>query len=315
MTNALFLMRALLLFWLSVVVAAGAQAQQAAPTVVLFVGNSFTYGGSTKVHSYNAATVTDEPPGEQRVGGIPAIFKKFADEAGLRYEVHVETVGGKDLAFHYQSALALVAQGKWDAVVLQGYSTEPLPAVRGGKPESFLHFATLLENVIHKARPETKIYLYETWAYPLKTYPENPSDPLASRRAMSGDLQTGYESAFSTVGHFEAVAPVGDAYLKLTAGQVAQSRETPAAVDLLDNDHKHPSVSGSYLSALVLFQTITGCNATRLGPDERAARDLGIPREEVLALQGTADETVRTVHYTTQGVQTIGAGQTQAVRP
>ncbi len=274
-------MRALVLLCLLGGVALSARAQSnPPPTKILFVGNSFTYGGSTTVHGYNAATVTDEAPGESGVGGIPAIFKKFADESGLRYEVHVETVGGKDLEFHYQHARDLVARDQWDAVVLQGYSTEPLPTARGGKPENFLHFATLLENVVHQAHSTTKIYLYETWAYPFETYPEDPADPLSWRRAMSKDLQAGYERAFSMAGHFEAVAPVGDAYLK--------AAETKAVINLLDTDHKHPSVEGSYLSALVLFETITGSDVTKLGTVEQTARDLGIPSGTAVELQTIA---------------------------
>ena len=279
-------MRAWLFLCLLGTVAASADAQQAGPpTTILFVGNSFTYGGSTKVHTYNAAAVTDEPPGDPGVGGVPAIFKQFADEAGLRYEVHVETVGGKTLEFHYQNARGLLAQGKWDAVVLQGLSTEALPAARGGKPESFLRFAALLEDVIHHVGPAAKIYLYETWAYPDRTYPQDPADALAWRRAMSNDLRTGYEHAFATVGRFEAVAPVGDAYMKLAVEN--------AAVDLLDADRKHPSVAGSYLAALVLFQTVTRYEVTKLGAGEQAAHDLGIPPETAGQLQRVAAETLR----------------------
>ncbi len=149
-------MRVLLLLCLWCGAAIGASVQQTA-TTILFVGNRFMYGGSTKVHNYNAATATDEPPGEPSVGGIPAIFKKLADEAGLRYEVHVETAGDEDLEFHYQHARDLLAWGKWDAVVLQGYSTEPLPAARGGKWDNFLHFAALLENLIQQAARELGI--------------------------------------------------------------------------------------------------------------------------------------------------------------
>ena len=168
--------------------------------------------------------------------------------------------------------------------MLQGYSTEPLPTARGGKPENFLHFATLLENVVHQAHPATKIYLYETWAYPFETYPEDPADPLSWRRAMSKDLQAGYERAFSMAGRFEAIAPVGDAYLK--------AAETKASINLLDTDHKHPSVEGSYLSALVLFQTITGADVTKLGTGEQTAHDLGISPDVTGKLQTVASGTL-----------------------
>ena len=62
-------MRALFAAWL-VCVAASAHAQSS-PTTILFVGNSFTYGGSTAVYGYNAAAVTDENADQPPMGGIP----------------------------------------------------------------------------------------------------------------------------------------------------------------------------------------------------------------------------------------------------
>ncbi len=291
-------MRTLLFFaWLAAA-ASFARAQQPAPaTTILFVGNSFTYGGSTKVHSYNAANVTDEPPGEQQVGGIPAIFKKFADETGLRYEVHVETVGGKDLTFHYEHALSLLSNGKWDAVVLQGYSTEPLPEARGGNPISFLRHADLLDRTILAGKHNAKIYLYETWAYPLKTYPANPADPAQPLAAMTDDLRAGYADAFSGLGTHSAVVPVGDAWMQAIRSGAAAADATqpsrPGQIMLWDTDHKHPSVEGSYLAALVLFEKITGTDVRKFAAGEQAARELGIPTQDTVKLQEIADAAVR----------------------
>ena len=61
---------------------------------------------------------------------------------------------------------------------------------------------------------------------------------------------------------------------------------------LLDKDHKHPSVAGSYLAALVLFEQITGKDAKALGADEQAARDLGLSQEDAVKLQAVAAGTV-----------------------
>ncbi len=290
-------MRTVLFFaWFAAVTSV--RAQQPPPTetpavTILFVGNSFTYGGSTKVHSYNAASVTDEPPGEQKVGGIPAIFKKFADEAGLRYEVHVETVGGKDLEFHYTHARPAIAQAKWDIVVLQGYSTEPLPAERGGNPASFVKHAILLEGIIHAVNPAAKVYLYETWAFPFKAYTRENSGPTTPLATMLADLDIGYHRAFAEDKHFETVVPVGVAWAEAEAGAVAQP--APGAhdankVDLWDADAKHPSVPGSYLCALTLFAGITRFEVSKFGEGEQAARELGIAPETAAKLQKIADQ-------------------------
>ena len=155
------------------------------PLKILFVGNSFTHGKYLPVRTYNAKAVTDEnaglpetdprahhPVGEEGpFGGIPGIFKKLTDEAGLNYEVHIEAVSAKDLAFHYEHALSLIARPDWDAVVLQGYSTESLPVERGGKPERFQSYALRLEKAIHAVNPHAKVVLEETWPRADLVYP------------------------------------------------------------------------------------------------------------------------------------------------
>jgi len=67
-------------------------------TKVLFIGNSFTYAAGSAVHFYRAGTVTDL--NDEGVGGVPALFKSFADQAGLAYDVSLETRGGTGLDFH-----------------------------------------------------------------------------------------------------------------------------------------------------------------------------------------------------------------------
>ena len=74
----------------------------AAPIVILFVGNSYTFGRLDPVLSYNAANVHDLTAAFNAVssagsnpwephpwGGVPGIFKKFTDEAGLSYDVSI----------------------------------------------------------------------------------------------------------------------------------------------------------------------------------------------------------------------------------
>jgi hypothetical protein len=101
---------------------AAAQAQlRPAPTVILFVGNSFFHGKYQSVLAYNAAQVTDEnyglPSTNPRCetttgapvvwGGIPGIFKQMTSEAGLAYEVHFEEINAKSLQYYYEHALSV----------------------------------------------------------------------------------------------------------------------------------------------------------------------------------------------------------------
>ena len=67
---------------------------------ILFVGNSFTAGAVPQVERFRPETVTDL--NREGVGGIPALFKTFARQSGLAYDVHLETAGGTNLDFHYR---------------------------------------------------------------------------------------------------------------------------------------------------------------------------------------------------------------------
>lgn len=92
------------------------------------MGNSLTHGRYSPVLNYNAAAVTDEnnglPASNPRYhsdptepgawGGVPGIFKRFADQAGLNYVVHLEAIGGITLQYHHANALAVIQQSKWD---------------------------------------------------------------------------------------------------------------------------------------------------------------------------------------------------------
>ena len=57
-------------------------------------------------------------------------------------------------------------------------------------------------------------------------------------------------------------------------------------------DYSHPSIYGAYLSALVLFQQITGVDVRTLGSAEKAAASLGISAAIAAQLQTVAWETV-----------------------
>lgn len=56
------------------------------------------------------------------------------------------------------------------------------------------------------------------------------------------------------------------------------------------DDYLHASKHGSYLSALVLFGTVTGIDPWSFGANEKAAADLGIARLDALKLQRVASE-------------------------
>ena len=270
-------------------------ASPARPRTILFVGNSFTFGAGSAAQGYNAASVTNENPGQGAIGGVPGIFKKFADEAHQPYEVHFETVGGKDLEYHYTHSLSVIAQAKWDVVVLQGFSTEALPPQRGGHRENFMKYARLLCEAIKGANPQAKIYLYETWPRADLIYPDKrPYHDAGQSGPMTNDLREGYEEARAGTKLDVKVIPVGERWQRAIVGGLAQANPylplEPGKLDLWAADHYHASVYGYYLAALTLFTDVAPFDVTTLGPDEQAAHDLGIPTEMAAKLQSVAAE-------------------------
>jgi hypothetical protein len=282
----------------------------AKPQVILFVGNSFFHGAFQPVLSYNNQGITDENftptrTGQRRRqytheegpwGGIPGIFKKLTDEAGLHYEVHLEAISGQTLQFHYDSALAVIQQPKWDKVVLHDYSTGPVPARHGGQPARFFTYATRLEQAVHTANPAAQVYLYETWARADLTYSAGKSYTGLPLDSMTHDLHAAYYQEAARDGHFAGVAPAGDAWLRAVQQGVAMPNPyapTAGKVDLWGPDHYHPSIYGAYLNACVLLAEITGQDPRKLGSKEQAAATLGIAPAVAVQLQKLAYEQVR----------------------
>ncbi|TGE29547.1 DUF4886 domain-containing protein [Hymenobacter metallicola] len=276
----------------------GLAQQPAAPTTILFVGNSFFHGRYNPVFNYNSQAITIERVGKQKIGawgGIPAIFKKFADQAGLPYEVHLQCINGESLKLHYDSARHILQQPRWNTVVLQEHSMYPVPARRGGKPDTFRDYSTRIEQAVHQANPAARLYFYQTWARADQTYPPGKAYSGLPLDSMTQDLHRGYYGAAQANGHFTGVAPAGDAWLRaVQAGVALRNSYQPEAgkLNLWGEDHYHPSQWGSYLNACVLFGEITGYDPRRLGPHEQAAAALGIVPADAVRLQRIAAEQV-----------------------
>src|SRR5205814_3576753 len=168
--------------------------------LVLFVGNSFTFGRVDPVMRYNTANVSDltlemwhanstnsnadEP---HPWGGIPGVFKKMTDQAGLEYDVSISARNAATLRGHYLNTnpdgwdlRGNIASQRWDIVMLQELSDGPLPANRGANANlaNFNTYVDKIEAYAHTgaadgaiaanphARAAAEVYLYETWPRP-----------------------------------------------------------------------------------------------------------------------------------------------------
>jgi hypothetical protein len=261
---------------------------------ILFVGNSFTFGEYSTAKHYQAETVTDlNGPGAdgRTLGGVPAIFKAFTREAGLDYDVSLETAPGKGLDFHYAQKLPLLSRA-WDDVVLQSFST--LDAAHPGDPAILVRYTRLLAEALAARNPQVKIYLSSTWSRPDLTYP--PGRPWSGKpiQQMALDVAAGYEAARKAAPNIAGVAPIGLAFNRAIAINLADPNPYDGVgagqIDLWAYDNYHASAFGYYLEALVLFGQITGRDPLSLTEHETVGEDLGLSPAQAHALQQVAHD-------------------------
>ena len=260
---------------------------------ILFVGNSFTYGAGSPAHHYKTESVTDlnGPDAKGKlVGGVPAIFKAFTRQAGLDYDVSLETVGGKGLEFHYAEKRALLDK-PWDVVVMHGYST--LDQANPGNPALLVSSAKQITDMFRARNPKAEIWLTATWSRADQTYPAAKpwtGKPIAQ---MGKDVAAGYAIAAKDA-KVTGVVPVGLAWNRAFETGVADDNPydgiAAGKVDLWTHDHYHASVYGYYLEALLVFAKVTGKDPLILGENETVADDMGFSKPQTRALQQIAHD-------------------------
>ena len=305
---------------------------------ILFVGDSFTHGRYSPVRPYNSGgtqnatigspLVFDENYGQTGAraelepgpwGGIPGIFAEFAVEVGLNYDVHIEAISETSLAKNFDAASGVVAQSKWNAVVLQELSEKPLPSSLTmssiSDPAAFCSSVQTIEQGVHSVASSAKVYLYETWprADLAKTLAGDPTNPgftgsyLSDLTSLGNANHNAYYSAALHDSEIAAVVPAGEAWQSAWDQGVANPNPYTSSSTLpslwyginpannpsiTSADYLHPSIYGAYLSGLVLFQQITGIDVRLLGGKEIAAQQLGIASGVAVQLQQVAWQTV-----------------------
>ncbi|MDH0865761.1 DUF4886 domain-containing protein [Mitsuaria sp. GD03876] len=256
---------------------------------ILFVGNSFTYAQGSAVMQFSPGSVTDL--NGSNIGGIPALFKAFTVQAGLDYDVSLETVGGSGLDLHYNTKMALIDK-PWDRVVLQSYST--LDAAHPGDPATLIKYSGLLADALHARNANVRIDLMATWSRADQTYPPSGAWYGQSIYRMAEDVYAGYRQADLASDRIQGVIPVGLAWNRAMAQGFADTNPydgiEPGKVKLWASDNYHASVYGSYLEALTVFGKITGLDPRSLGAGETAAAQLGLTRAQVTTMQQLAFE-------------------------
>ena len=258
-----------------------------ADTDVLFIGNSFTYGWGSAVRHYRPDTVTDL--NSEGIGGVPALFKSFADQAGLDYDVNLETRGGVGIEFHLENKLGVIGRRPWDQVVMHGFST--LDADAPGNPAKLVQTVEDMTEFLRSKNPDVEVYLTATWSRADQTYLEDRPWTGQPIEQMALDVRAGYDLAAQTPG-VVAVNGVGEAWNRAMANGIADPNPYDGIdldkVDLWSYDHYHASNYGYYLEALVVFGNLTGLDPRSLGENECSGYELGMSRNQVKMLQQAA---------------------------
>lgn len=184
-----------------------------APQKLLFVGNSFTYYNNS-VHYHVEQLVKTTMPWE--------VFKD--------YNFRMSTTSGAFMREHKAGLTSLTHGKQWNAVVIQGHSTE---AITPKLTASFRKATEQLINIIRKNNAEPVLFM--TWAYST-----NPSMIDALNKAytkIGKELNT-------------RVVPVGLAFSK--------ALDARPELTLHAKDTKHPSIAGTYLAACTFYAALYG---------------------------------------------------------
>jgi hypothetical protein len=108
---------------------------------------------------------------------------------------------------------------------------------------------------------------------------------------MALDVRAGYDKADQASSLISGVIPVGEAWNRAFASNLADANPFDGKVtgiNLWAPDAYHASSYGYYLEALTIFGNVTGLDPRSLGADEYVARDLGIDPKIAASLQAVA---------------------------
>ena len=264
-------------------------AKAEAPRSILFIGNSFTQGAHSAAVRYGAASVTDL--NGNGIGGVPALFHRFAEESGEAWTVSHELRGGRTLAQHLVDRPDVFAK-PWDVVVMQEFSV--LDPKNPGNPAATLKSAPAIAGAVTRANPDVRVYMTATWSRADLTYKPDGHWYGQPIDRMARDLRVALDSVDAASDDIDGVIPVGEAWNRAMGEGVADPNPYDGVgfgkLDLWTYDQYHASAAGYYLEALVVFGRVTGIDPRTLGDKETAAYDIGLSPHSAAALQRVAAE-------------------------
>jgi len=231
---------------------------------VLWIGNSYTY--------YN---------------DLPTMVGQIANMSGYEYYQDSHLEGGWSWERHAQSQETLdkIKSDQWDVVILQEYSTRSAydePTVC----RQTVPYLDQLVTAIRDNKADTMLQFYLTWGRP---YGEQElcqtMTQFCTYESMQDALTSRYTS-FACMNKPARLAPVGEAFrrVKLLDYDIDDVYFHSLYVP---GDH-HPSLMGSYLSALLHFMSLYKVPVVS---NDNKIPDLGVDPFFAILMKLVADET------------------------
>jgi hypothetical protein len=200
-------------------------------------------------------------------------------------------VPGVGLDHHYLQKRALLDRA-WDEVVLSGYST--LDRDHPGEPAMLVDYSGRLARMFHCRNPAAVVHLNATWSRADQTYLPTGHWHGQPISAMALDVRAGNDVALRASSYLQDVIPVGEAWNRAFATEVADPNPydgiAAGQLNLWAQDQYHASTAGYYLEALVIFGRVAHRDPLTLGAHEQAAAELGLPSSAAVALQHIAHD-------------------------
>jgi hypothetical protein len=226
------------------------------PERVLFIGNSHT----------------------ARNGGLAWLIGNMAaaSDPPIPFQGSEITEGGENLEYHWNHGAAdKIREGRYDAVVLQGY----LPASPAHTIASFVEYSRRFDEVIRASGART--YFFMTWPRGYGDW-SSMDDVVAAHRQVTLELDA-------------PVAPAALAFEKSEA-------ERPDLL-LIGPDQVHANGVGAYLAALTVYATLFDRDP------EGISYHLGLSEDEAAFLQRIAWQSVLDWRASTGASGTVGVAE------
>lgn len=184
------------------------------------------------------------------VNDLPTVFAKLSKSGGKKTYIEEYTEGKYTLSKFTDAndpvgkeALKALSSNEWDYVILQENALlAALPAVL---ESDFLPAAKAIDKQVKKAKGQTVMFM--TWAYEDGYNLVSEGFGKANQAQMQTTMAENYMEVANRLDAL--VAPAGIAFMRF--------KEQYPEIELWDQeDHIHPTLAGTYLSACILYGTM-----------------------------------------------------------